>query len=699
MPEPSLPVPFPGRTPAELLTLGLGVGGGGVELEASLELGEFLCACPELQLHSCLGRGGMGVVYRARQVRLDRDVAVKLMIPEVSRDPELARRFEREAKALARLDHPGIVHVHDFGQAAGVCYLVMELVDGPNLRALIEQGLSDSQASDIVDQLCDALAYAHQAGVVHRDIKPENVLVDRRGRVRVADFGLAKLQAEPRGGATRTRRVLGTPQYMAPEQLRDPDSVDQRCDIFAIGVVFYEMLTGQLPVGRFPAPSELGRGNVLLDEIVLRALESNRERRFQAASEIRAALSSIGAGPHAVTSVQAEVAPQKRWWWAGGVAVAAAGGLVWGLVLLDDPVDAQPIASAPLEIAGIFGGLVGSSPAAPKALPDPVPDAAKQRNRWPAPELAILDPDVVGVAGIDWSELRRSPAVTKLSAAALAERPIDLVRCKEDVIDRTHKVVIAFTSTGPRELVIHGDWEPSQLQPCLDELARARTRATGQMPEIVESTFGPYRRLLVRRAGTQGPSDAEGVRPERAAKDGPSDAEDVRPEDDITITIAHDQGRVLVSLREDITVEQLQAKLEGGEPTSAALRDRVIQSVDLSAPLWVHAEPAPGLLPWGMLSLRGGIELWNELGLDVSASFSDEAAASKAKTLAESYANIIAAFPDFPAPPALTVTRQGVVVRVQGSVELPDLDHARKHGMQFDFGRVGAAGDVGPGPE
>jgi tRNA A-37 threonylcarbamoyl transferase component Bud32 len=652
MPEPSLLAPLPGRDPVDLLTLGLGVAGAGVELETSLELGEFLCACPELQLHSCLGRGGMGVVYRARQVRLDRDVAVKLMSPEVSRDPELARRFEREAKALARLDHAGIVRVHDFGQAAGVCYLVMELVDGPNLRVLIEQGLSDAVASDIVDQLCDALAYAHQQGVVHRDIKPENVLIDRRGRVRVADFGLAKLQADPRGGATRTRRVLGTPQYMAPEQLRDPDSVDQRCDIFAIGVVFYEMLTGQLPVGRFPAPSELGRGNVRLDEIVLRALESNRERRFQAASEIRAALSSIGAGPHATTSAQAEAAPRRRWWWAGGgVAAIAAGGLAWSLGAGGEPIDAQPVSSAPAEI---------------QAPPDPLPDAAKQRNRWPAPELAILDPDVVGVAGIDWSELRRSPAVTKLSAVILAEHPVALVRCKEDVIDRTHKVVAAFTSTGPRELVIHGDWEPSQLQPCLDEIARVRRLDGPPIPEIVESTFGPYRRLIVRRAGPGG--------------------------GDITVTIAHDEGRVIVSLREDVTAEQLEAKLEG-KPTSAVLRDRVIESVDLSAPLWLHAEPAPGLLPWGMLSLRGGVELWNELGLDVSATFSDEAAATKAKTLAESYANIISSIPDFPAPPELTVTRHGVVVRVQGTVEIPDLAHARKHGMRFDLDRGGASDD------
>ncbi|MCA9649546.1 MAG: serine/threonine protein kinase [Myxococcales bacterium] len=646
MPEPS-PAVVPSRPPpVELLTLGLG--GGDVDLEGEIDLGEFLCACPDLELRSCLGRGGMGIVYRARQVRLDRDVAVKLMSPELGRDPELVRRFEREAKALARLDHPGIVRVHDFGQAAGVCYLVMELVDGPNLRELIEQGLSDAQATVIVDQLCDALAYAHEQGVVHRDIKPENVLVDRRGRVRVADFGLAKLQQmERRGTATRTRRVLGTPQYMAPEQLRDPDSVDQRCDIFAIGVVFYEMLTGQLPVGRFPAPSELGRGDAELDEIVLRALESNRDRRFQAASEIRAALSSLGAEGRATTAVEAR-SSRRRWWVAGGVAAAAATvALAWGLHGGGDPVEPRGSDSS---------GAEPSEGTETAELPDAVPDPAKQLNRWPANELAILDPDVVGVAGVDWSELRQAPLVTKLGNALLAERPVALKRCKEDVVDRTHKVVVAFTSAGPREVVIHGDWEPSQLQPCLDELAGARPPDGGEPPQIVESELGPYRRLRIGHPG----------------------------EEAVTVTIAHRGSTVLMSLREDVTVEQLDAKL-AGEPSSAALRDRVIRSVDLSAPIWVVAEPEPGLLPLGMLSVGGGVEVWDEVGVDVSASFVDEAAATKAETLAQSYANIIAAVPDFPTPPELTVTREGKAVRVRGKVVVPDLEHARRHGMRFDL--------------
>ena len=367
-----LPAASPRGTPAQLLALGLG-SGDGARLEEELDLGAFLCACPELELQGCLGRGGMGLVYRARQVRLDRDVAVKLMSPELASDPEFAERFEREAKALARLHHPGIVGVHDFGEAAGVYYIVMELVDGPSLRDLMTQEVGHAQASEIVGQMCVALSYAHEQGVVHRDIKPENVLIDRAGRVRIADFGLAKMQREAAAGtAMRTRRVLGTPQYMAPEQIRDPGSVDHRSDIFAIGVVFYELLTGQLPVGRFPAPSELGNGDARLDAIVLRALESNRDRRFQAASEIAVALSTIGTTTDPSLNARS---PRRRWgpWILGATAAVAVGALV--LVRADGEL--QPPRDAP--------AAVEPTPTIESATLSPtIP-----RDRWPARELEL----------------------------------------------------------------------------------------------------------------------------------------------------------------------------------------------------------------------------------------------------------------------------------------------------------------------
>src|SRR5262249_10239250 len=146
------------------------------------------------ELLELLGQGGMGAVYKARQPHLDRLVAVKVLSPELGRDPAFAERFTREARALAKLSHPHVVAVYDFGKAGELCYFIMEYVDGANLRQLMAGGrLSPSETLAIVPQICDALQYAHQEGIVHRDIKPENILLDRKGRVKIADFGLARL--------------------------------------------------------------------------------------------------------------------------------------------------------------------------------------------------------------------------------------------------------------------------------------------------------------------------------------------------------------------------------------------------------------------------------------------------------------------------------------------------------------------------
>src|SRR5262245_7742675 len=149
---------------------------------------------PQLEVLELLGQGGMGAVYKARQSKLDRLVALKILPPQAGQDPAFAERFGREARALAKLSHPHIVAVHDFGQAGGMYYFLMEFIDGGNLRQLLWSGrLSPQEALHIFPPLCDALQYAHEEGVVHRDIKPENILIDKRGRVKIADFGLARL--------------------------------------------------------------------------------------------------------------------------------------------------------------------------------------------------------------------------------------------------------------------------------------------------------------------------------------------------------------------------------------------------------------------------------------------------------------------------------------------------------------------------
>jgi serine/threonine protein kinase len=251
---------------------------------------------PQLEVLEFVGKGGMGAVYKARQPALDRLVALKILPPAAASDPGFAERFNREARALARLNHPNIVAVHDFGQVGALHYLVMEFVDGGNLRQIESAGrLAPEQALAIVPQICEALQFAHNEGIVHRDIKPENILLDKKGRVKITDFGIAKLlggtAAETR--LTGARDVVGTPHYMAPEQIEKPQSVDHRADIYSLGVVFYEMLTGELPLGKFVPPSRKVQVDVRLDEVVLQALEKEPELRYQQASQVKTAVETI----------------------------------------------------------------------------------------------------------------------------------------------------------------------------------------------------------------------------------------------------------------------------------------------------------------------------------------------------------------------------------------------------------------------
>jgi predicted Ser/Thr protein kinase len=252
---------------------------------------ELAARLPQLEILGMLGRGGMGAVYMARQPQLDRLVALKILPVEGASDPAFAERFAREARALARLNHPNIVAVYDFGRTAdGLFYFVMEYVDGVNLRqALQSGGMNPQEALAIVPQICDALQFAHEEGIVHRDIKPENILIAKRGRVKIADFGLAKLLGQEAAdrGLTGTQQVMGTLHYMAPEQMEGAKAVDHRADIYSLGVVFYELLTGELPIGRFAPPSKKVEIDVRLDEVVLRALEKEPEQRYQHASEVK----------------------------------------------------------------------------------------------------------------------------------------------------------------------------------------------------------------------------------------------------------------------------------------------------------------------------------------------------------------------------------------------------------------------------
>ena len=241
-------------------------------------------------LEKKLGKGGMGIVFVATQLSLGRRVAIKVLAHELLVDPEFVRRFDREARTLASLNHPNIVKVIDKGIERGNVYLVMEYVDGLSLRDLMNEGkLEPADALKLIPQLCDALEYAHGRGVIHRDIKPENILLDGDGGVKVADFGLARIVGElPGGRITKSNAVMGSLDYMAPEQRERSKEADHRSDIYALGVVVYEMLTGELPLGRFEAPSKKVKLEVDIDEVVFRVLSKDPEHRYQRASDVGA---------------------------------------------------------------------------------------------------------------------------------------------------------------------------------------------------------------------------------------------------------------------------------------------------------------------------------------------------------------------------------------------------------------------------
>ena len=268
---------------------------------------------PQFEILELLGRGGMGFVYKARQPRLDRVVALKILAPDPENRGRFAERFEREAQALARLTHPNIVAVYEFGEAGGLYFLAMEFVDGVNLRKMLAgQTLKPEQALTIVPAICDALQFAHSSGIVHRDIKPENILIDKQGRVKIADFGIAKISGTGRQEAlTGEQQAIGTPHYMAPEQIEKPAEVDHRADIYSLGVVFYEMLTGELPLGKFALPSKKVQVDVRLDEVVLRTLEKEPGRRYQRAGDVKTDVETIATSKGAPAQAAAPVVPVR----------------------------------------------------------------------------------------------------------------------------------------------------------------------------------------------------------------------------------------------------------------------------------------------------------------------------------------------------------------------------------------------------
>jgi eukaryotic-like serine/threonine-protein kinase len=276
-----------------------------------------------------VGTGGMGKVYKARHLSLDRSVCIKLLKPALLEDPTLVGRFEREAKAASRLNHPNVIQVIDFGRTEdGGLYIAMEYVPGKDLRSVLrdEWPLDEARLCNIIAQVLSALGEAHAHNVIHRDLKPENIMIEpRRGEgefVKVLDFGIAKILDSELPGLTRADVVCGTPQYMAPEQATG-SQLDNRCDLYAVGVILYQLATGQLPfdgpnsmdvlnkhVNDLPMPPRQRQPNAPISEamekLILRALEKDPMDRPQTAEQFRMLALNV------TRKVQAEALMEKR---------------------------------------------------------------------------------------------------------------------------------------------------------------------------------------------------------------------------------------------------------------------------------------------------------------------------------------------------------------------------------------------------
>lgn len=360
---------------------------------------------PQLEIIKLIGRGGMGAVYQCMQKTLNRLVAVKVLPPDMARDPLFAQRFKEEARSLAKLSHPGIVNVYEAGQTnQGLLYFVMEFVEGSDLATLIEQKhrLAPRQALEIIAAVCDALDYAHQSRIVHRDIKPSNIILDHLQRVKIADFGLAsateKADAESNN---RTRVAIGTPDFLAPENLSADVVPDHRADLYSVGVTLYQMLTGQIPRGRFDLPSALVPAlDSRIDDIVDRAMKSDREQRYDSAIQLKTEVLAV---LNATAPAHRPETPKLKSWRSWGI--AAAGALIVGVLTWHQLVVAGSSgAGAPPHASMVNSGDAPALPPAElkdllSALPLPPQEVMCDlpRGRWAG--LCATEAEFPGLVG------------------------------------------------------------------------------------------------------------------------------------------------------------------------------------------------------------------------------------------------------------------------------------------------------------
>jgi len=422
------------------------------------------------QILALLGAGGMGVVYRARDARLNRDVALKVLAAGTAGDPERLQRFEQEARAAATLNHPNVMAVFDLGVEDGTPYIVSELLEGQTLRDLLRAGaLPARTATTLAIQIAQGLAAAHDKGIVHRDLKPENVFVTADGRAKVLDFGIAKIVAPTGDETTRLApdtiagQVLGSAGYMAPEQVRG-DAVDHRADIFAFGAVFYEMLAGH---SAFGGESSVERMTAILKtdppvlasavpahlgNIVRRALEKNPAHRFQSAADIAFALEAL-ADPAIATASGTPIASGRPWWrFAAGALMLTLVGAVVGAIVM------QQMSKAPTGVATFEARTFDGLPiTAARFMPDGQTIVYSAIPQGSPPALFVISPSAEAPQRVD------APSAHLLSVSSKGE--LAIITEPRYLAQRVYSGTLSRMTLGssPRpvaEGVREADWSP-----------------------------------------------------------------------------------------------------------------------------------------------------------------------------------------------------------------------------------------------
>lgn len=429
------------------------------------------------EVECLIGQGGMGAVYKARQPKLDRYVAVKV-VPAFLAGGEhnFAERFEREARAMAGLNHPHIVTVHDFGETEnGYLYIVMEYVDGRDMHHAIVSGRAELKvALNWMLQLCDAVQYAHDHDIVHRDIKPANILINKEGQVKVGDFGLVKLVGRKLETAiTLSRVAMGTPDYSAPESLEEGGTVDHRVDVYSMGVLLYELLTGKVPRGAWKPPSAFARINPKLDQIVVKAMQPDPDQRYQSAAQLKEAILAVqamGAEAPALDGKVAKAIPADR------KSPATAKGVLAGKTGTEIPVKRRRRRGNPLAQATLALFLIGMTVGGVLIL-------AKR-----AGTLQFLNLGRSGSVGEGQPQVPPALEARSSTPAELASRgggeaapALRVIRVEESWVD------VIPTLEFPRDLV-SGRWQVTDkiLRP---RLQKGTDRSRLRVPMLLDASF------------------------------------------------------------------------------------------------------------------------------------------------------------------------------------------------------------------